>query len=106
MRWQWLIAAGLLLALLLIAMAFHVQAQPNVSMQLYEGIALDAGLLHLDKRALDEAYHAQMVKLFGVWLASGAPADATNFRRGIGIARRAYGAAAGQIAEREKALRP
>jgi len=104
MRWQWLIAVGLLLALLLIAMAFHVNAQPNV--QLYEGIALDAGLLHLDKRALDEAYHAQMVKLFGVWLASGAPADATNFRRGMGIARRAYGAAAGQIAEREKQLRP
>jgi hypothetical protein len=71
---------------------------------MYRGVPLDASLLRLDKRALDEAYHAQMLKLFGVWLASGAPDEATNFINGLRIARRAYTQAAVQIARRETEL--
>jgi hypothetical protein len=104
-RWQWLIAALALVALLLIALAFKTMAQQPPP-PLYEGITPDAGLLHLDERALDEAYHTQLVKLFGVWLSQGAPQDAANMRRGLMIARRAYGQAHQQIVQREKELRP
>jgi hypothetical protein len=60
--------------------------------------------LRLDRRALEEAYHAQMLKLFGVWVSSGAPAEAQNFRNGLAIARRAYSLAAQSIAKREQEL--
>jgi len=105
MRWQWLIAAGALLGLLLVAFAFNVygqtQQQPT---QLYEGILFDATLLALDKRALDEAYHERILKLFEVWLSSGAPPDAQNFKTGLRITRRAYAQARDQIETREKKL--
>jgi hypothetical protein len=71
---------------------------------LYGNTPLDATLLRLDRRALDEAYHAQMLKLFGVWIASGAPNEAVQFRNGLAIARRAYGLAAQSIAKREQEL--
>ena len=104
-RWQWLFAAIALLIMLLIAMMTHGEAE-QAPTQLYDGIPLDAGLLHLDKRALDESYHDQIKKLFGVWLSQGAPQDAANMRRGLVIARRAYGQARAQIEQREKELRP
>jgi hypothetical protein len=80
------------------------QQPPGPPVAIYQGVPLDATLLRLDKRALDEAYHAQMLKLFGVWLASGAPGEATNFINGLRIARRAYTQAAAQIARRETEL--
>jgi len=71
--------------------------------QLYEGVPLDAMLLRLDKRALDEAYHSHLIKLFSVWLAEGAR-DATHFTNGLRIARKSYYVAAGQIAKRDAEL--
>jgi hypothetical protein len=92
-------------ALLLIALAFKTMAQqPKEPPPLYENIPFDAGLLGLDRRALDEAYHEQLLKLFGVWLSSGAPEDAKNFKNGLRIARRAYGQARDQIRKREAQL--
>jgi len=104
-QWQWAIAALALIALLLIAFAFKVygqtQQQPT---QLYEGVTFDASLLALDKRALDEAYHERMLRLFEVWLSSGAPPDAQNFKTGLRITRRAYAQARTQIETREHQL--
>jgi hypothetical protein len=71
--------------------------------QLYEGVPLDAMLLRLDKRALDEAYHTHLIKLFSVWLAEGAR-DATHFTNGLRIARKSYYTAAAQIAKRDQEL--
>ena len=65
---------------------------------------LDATLLRLDKRALDDAYHARILKLFEVWLTSGAPQEATNFINGLRITRRAYAQAASAISKREAQL--
>jgi len=104
-RWQWLIAACALVALLLIAWAFHVDAeQVPPAPPLYQGIPYDPSLLALDRRALEEAYHQQMIKLFLVWLQAGAPDDATQFKNGLRIARKAYGAAREQIRKREEQL--
>lgn len=80
------------------------EAQQNPPLpELYAGIPLDATLLRLDRRALDEAYHAQVMLLFSVWLKqqAGDPAQITN---GLKIARRAYNHAATQIAKREQQL--
>jgi hypothetical protein len=78
-------------------------AQPQAQQgDLYGATPLDATLLRLDRRALEEAYHAQMLKLFGVWVSSGAPDEAKNFRNGLFIARRAYRQAAESIAKREQ----
>jgi len=77
---------------------------PEPAPNAYQGLPLDATLLRLDKRALDEAYHMQILKLFGVWLASGAPTEAENFIKGLRIARRAYAQAATQITKRESQL--
>jgi hypothetical protein len=71
--------------------------------QLYEGVPFDANLLALDRRALDEAYHNQLLNLFSVWLKQQA-VDARQITAGLQIARRAYNQAAGQIAKREQAL--
>jgi hypothetical protein len=71
--------------------------------QLYEGVPFDANLLALDRRALDEAYHAQLLLLFSIWLKQQA-VDARQITAGLQIARRAYNQAAGQIAKREQAL--
>jgi len=106
-RWQWAIAAAALLALLLIAMAFHVQAQsrnPGEAPILYEGLQLDPILLALDKKALEEAYHEQLLKLISVWLSTGNVDDARNFRNGMRNARRAYAILRDAIAAREKQI--
>jgi hypothetical protein len=79
-------------------------ATSEPALTIYQGVPLDATLLRLDKRALDEAYHTQLLKLWGVWLASGAPDEAKNFITGLRIARRAYTQAASQIARRETEL--
>jgi hypothetical protein len=71
--------------------------------QLYEGVPFDANLLALDRRALNEAYHAQLLLLFSIWLKQQA-VDARQITAGLQIARRAYNQAAGQIAKREQAL--
>jgi hypothetical protein len=70
---------------------------------LYAGVALDAELLELDKRALKEAYHVQLLNLWAVWL-KGQAGDPQYFANGLKIARRAYGQANEQIAKREKEL--
>jgi hypothetical protein len=104
-RWQWLIAALALVALLLIALANHVGAQQSKEPPtLYGSIPFDPALLALDRRALDEAYHEHLLKIWGVWLSSGAPEDARNFRNGLNIARRAYGQAREQLRKREEQL--
>jgi hypothetical protein len=74
---------------------------PGQDVDLYSGVPLDATLLWLDRRALDEAYHAQLLKLWGVWLVDGAK-DPTRFKTGLANARRAYGLAAEAIAKREQ----
>jgi hypothetical protein len=79
----------------------QVQTQQG---DLYGSTPLDATLLRMERRALEEAYHQQMLKLFGVWVSSGAPEEAKNFRNGLFIARRAYGLAAQSIAKREAEL--
>ena len=71
--------------------------------QLYEGVPFDGHLLALDRRALDEAYHNQLLLLFSIWLKQQA-VDARQITNGLQLARRAYNQAAGQIARREQAL--
>jgi hypothetical protein len=71
---------------------------------LYGDTPLDATLLRLDRDTLREAYQAQLLKLWGVWLATGAPADATQFKNGMNNARRAYGLAAQALNRREAEL--
>lgn len=98
------IVVALLLALALIGYLdgrWDVQAEPAEPL-LYEGIPPDAELLQLDKVALDEAYVEQAKKLFQVWLSSQA-GDATQFRNGMRIARRAYHHASAEIAKRLEA---
>jgi len=73
--------------------------------QLYAGIPLDAHLLALDKRALEEAYLAHATKLWGVWLADGGR-DSGPISRGLANNRRAYGLAAEQIERREREASP
>ena len=80
------------------------QRNPGEPPLLYESLQLDPILLALDKRALDEAYHDQLKKLFGVWLSSGGPEDARNFRTGLRIARRSYDLARDAIQAREKQI--
>jgi hypothetical protein len=72
--------------------------------QLYDGVSVDQHLLRIDKDALEEAYRASIVKLWTVWLSSGAPKDATNMRTGLERARRSYAQAAEQITKRETEL--
>jgi hypothetical protein len=71
--------------------------------QLYENVPFDAHLLALDRRALDEAYHNQLLLLFSIWIKQQAK-DPTQITTGLQLARRAYNQAAGQIARREQAL--
>jgi hypothetical protein len=61
----------------------------------------DAHMLELDRAALDEAYRAQLAKLFGVWMADahGQPQRAVT---GANRARRAYIAVMHEIEAREK----
>jgi hypothetical protein len=60
-------------------------------------------LVMMDKRALEAAYHDHLKLLFSVWLKDDVRAT-ERISKGLGIARRAYAAAADQIERREKAL--
>jgi hypothetical protein len=81
---------------------WDVQAEPR-AVDPYGELPLDAQLLPVDKRALEEAYRAHLIKLWTVWLTDGAK-DATHFRNGLRIARGAYHIAADGIAKRERDL--
>ena len=78
-------------------------AQATTEPLLYSGVPLDAHLLRLDRRALEEAYHQQLIFLFTVCLKDGCK-DTTYFQNGLRNARRFYNEAARQIASREKEL--
>jgi len=79
-------------------------ADPLVAdVQLYEGIPLDATLLHLDKQALEKAYENHLLLLFSVWLKGDLTED-QRIRLGLKRARAAYNNAAQQIAKREQEL--
>ena len=69
----------------------------------YQGIPLDEKLLTLDKRALDEAYHQHIIKLWNIWLTDGAK-EATRVHNGLRISRQSYEYAAAQITRREQEI--
>lgn len=100
-RWQGAVLAALMLfGLLWLRSDQSISQEP---LQLYQGIPLDATLLHLDKRALDEAYHQQLLLLFSVWMRQQA-GDNVRLQNGLRLARRAYHTVATQIAKREQEL--
>jgi hypothetical protein len=103
LRWRVVIAAAIVIVTIFFLWIANSLLAAQDEPQLYEGVSLDAMLLRLDKRALDEAYHAQLLKLFGIWLSEGAK-DASRFTNGLRIARRSYYTAAKQIAKREQEL--
>lgn len=78
-------------------------AQAQQEPQLYQGIPLDAHLLPLDRRALEEAYHQHLIRLWNVWLTDGAK-EAHRITNGLRIARQAYHQAAQQLEKREQQL--
>jgi len=96
------IAVVLGLALGVAAPDYFVEAQ-ILEPQLYEGIPLDSTLLHLDKQALEDAYHQYLLLLFSVWL-KGDVGEDQRIKAGLKKARAAYNSAARQIAEREQEL--
>lgn len=100
---RWLIAliTSAVAVALIIAAPSAQQRPPPSEIDLYTDVPLDAKLLQLDKRALDEAYHAHILKLWSVWLSGGAK-DPKFFQNGLANARRAYNQAAKQISAREK----
>jgi hypothetical protein len=63
----------------------------------------ESHLVVMDKRALEAAYHDHLKLLFSVWLKDDVRAT-ERISKGLGIARRAYAAAADQLEKREKAL--
>ena len=69
-----------------------------VAQTLYEDIAPDPILLGLDRRALEEAYHARLIRLFDIYLTT---QDDTAFTNGLKIARRGYVKAATALTKRE-----
>ena len=94
----------LLCGLLAFAASAAKKYKPSGVTDLYAEVPLDERLLQLDKRALEEAYHQQLLLLFSVWLKDQA-GDPGRFNNGLKIARRAYKEASAAIAKREKALR-
>ena len=77
---------------------------PAAEPDLYGYLPLDEHLLRQDRRALDDAYNDHVVKLFIVWLTQGAEKDASQFRNGLRITRRAYNQAAQGILKREQEI--
>jgi len=75
------------------------QAEP----QLYGDTPLDAVVIRLDKRALDQAYENRVMRLWEVWI-SPTTRDATSFTNGLKIARARYAEAAAAIGRRERQL--
>src|SRR5215467_892345 len=61
------IAVVLGLALGVAATDYFAEAQ-ILEPKLYEDIPLDSTLLHLDKQALEDAYHQYLLLLFSTWL--------------------------------------
>jgi hypothetical protein len=94
--------AAIFLAAFLISA--YSQAPAQNQSDIYGGITPDYHLLELDKRALDEAYHVQLLVLFNVYL-KGGTSDSKYFQAGLQNARRAYYQASTAIIEREKLLR-
>jgi hypothetical protein len=100
-----LVVATVIVLLLALALCSRLVDDTDAAPQgdIYADVAFDEAQLMLDKAALDEAYHQQLIKLFGVWLSGGA-GDTRPISKGLRNARRAYGQAAEQIAKREKLL--
>jgi len=71
--------------------------------QLYGDTPLDAVLIRLDKRALDQAYEQRIVRLFEVWI-SPTTRDPSAFTNGLRIARARYAEAAAAIGRRERQI--
>src|SRR5215831_4600234 len=71
--------------------------------QLYEGIPLDATLLHLDREALKDAYHEYALLIMRVYF-KGDIADDERAKAGFRKAREVYNYLAAQIAKREQQL--
>jgi hypothetical protein len=71
-----------------------------------EEIPLDARLLPLDKAALQEAYHNQLILLWQTYLKSGLSDDNAiiYFKNGLKHARNAYNLAMTEIEKREKKI--
>jgi hypothetical protein len=88
--------------------AFLISARSQAPTQnqsdVYAGVTPDYHLLELDKQALDEAYHQQLLILFNVYL-KGGTSDSQYFQKGLQNARKAYYQASSAIIEREKLLR-
>jgi len=84
----------------------EAQGQQIQEPLLYQNIPVDAALLGLDKKALDEAYHDQLKKLFSIWLTTQAqsPGAIEGITNGLRIARRSYNIAAQQISKREQQI--
>jgi hypothetical protein len=78
-------------------------AAPQGQVDLYGDVSPDAKLLPLDRKALDDAYYAHLIKLWTIWLTDGAK-DATRIRNGLKITRGAYHQAAESIAKREQEM--
>src|SRR6516165_2666888 len=76
---------------------------PPKDVELYRGIPFDEHLLEADKRGLDAAYEAHLIKLWSVWLSDGARTS-TNIKNGLRIAREAYHQAAEEIRKREQKI--
>jgi len=99
-----LVIALAILCLMVLTWAFDGKADAQADEPiLYEGVQLDATLLHLDKEALHAAYREQIMHLFGVWLRE-PRLDAAKVTEGIKIARKAYNRAATQLTKRETEL--
>jgi hypothetical protein len=101
-----LLTAAIIVVVLILLSLISCLSEPGESAEpadLYGDIPLDAHLLRADRRALDDAYHDQLVKLFTVWLSQGA-GDSTQFRTGLKNTRRAFGLAIQGIAKREHDL--
>jgi hypothetical protein len=79
----------------------RANAEAAKPVDLYQGIPVDEKLLQLDKRALDEAYHQHIIKLWNVWLTDGAR-EANRVKNGLRISRESYAYAAAQITKREQ----
>lgn len=100
-RGIWAILAIVIAVIIAVGLVMLADPAEPKDTDIYAGVPVDMQLLELDKVALDQAYHNQLLKLWGVWLTDGAK-DPTHFKNGLANARRAYSLATKQIAEREK----
>jgi uncharacterized caspase-like protein len=78
-------------------------AQAPSALPMYEGVEPDAMLLAIDKQALKDAYHDQLVHLFSIWI-KGQAKSSTEIKAGIKLARSAYETAAREVAKREQEI--